>query len=84
MEEEQTKTIHIGLTEAKKLGKPLFDYLTEDVKELSDVQQTYIIGYQRRLKVIIDKVLPFLEEYKRFIKKIERKNAEMLEIIRGH
>ena len=76
MGEEQTKTIHIGLTEAKKLGKPLFDYLTKDVKELSDVQQTYVLGYQDGSKAVLEEVLPFLRELK-------RNNDEMLEIVRG-
>jgi hypothetical protein len=76
MEEKQTKTIHIGLTEAKKLGKPLFDYLTEDVKKLSDVQQTYVLGYRDGSKAVIELVMSFLIETK-------RNNDEMLDIVRG-
>lgn len=84
MEEEQTKTIHIGLTKAKKLGKSLFKYLTEDLEELSDVQQTYVLGYQDGYNALLEKTKPILEEYKQFVLNVQKRNEEMLEIIRGH
>jgi hypothetical protein len=64
MPKKKTKTIHVGLTEARKLGKSLFDYLTEDVKELSDVQYTYVIGYQDGIQAVLDVVKPFMEKLK--------------------
>ena len=40
MPKRKMRTIHIGLAEAKKLGKPLYHYLMEDVED-SIIKQLY-------------------------------------------
>jgi protein-tyrosine phosphatase len=79
MPKEKTKTIHVGLTEAKRLGKSLFDYLTEDVEELTDVQQTYVIGYQDGIRAVLGIVEPHMKEIKEHIDHSERILAECIE-----
>jgi hypothetical protein len=82
MEKEETKTIHIGLTEAKNRGKSLFDYLAEDVEELSDVQYTYFIGYQDGLKYALEKLTPHHERMKLRIEDIKNTVEQMAEPIK--
>ena len=69
---QSEKTIHIGLTEAKKLGKSLYLYLMEDVETLNDFQEVYVKGYKDALGYVLEQLKPIMEK----MEKIAQENAE--------
>lgn len=77
------KTIHIGITEATKLGKPLWKYLVEDAEELNDFQDVYLKGYKDALDDILEKLDLFIEKNVKTLSHMEKTVAECKEIIRS-
>jgi hypothetical protein len=55
---------NLGLSEAQKLGKPLWKYLAEK-KKINEVQRIYFQGFADGANEIITMVKPTLEEVSR-------------------